>query len=232
METTTPQSDYVSNSETTQQGARFVESSYGASHSHDPAHIKEKKDKIPIGPCKIGPLVHRHEGRLRRRRSDRPSSPIPPPFSASPSPEQPPAKPRGRKDGGGGALLVSSRSGGLGSLPGMDWRWGRAMVAAEVSAPGGVVGDGDGVGAVVVVADPAAACPDPAAARRPAVAHPAAATGVLRSPSRRRPALVIRHVIGWGRGGLESGRRAGGVNIAGTLGVQVTFGVFCCGCYG
>jgi hypothetical protein len=61
METTTPQSDYVSNSETTQQGARFVESSYGASHSHDPAHIKEKKDKIPIGPCKIGPLVHRHE---------------------------------------------------------------------------------------------------------------------------------------------------------------------------
>jgi hypothetical protein len=87
-----------------------------------------------------------------------------------PSPEQPPAKPRGRKDGGGGALLVSSRSGGLGSLPGMDWRRGRAMVAAEVSAPGGVVGDGDGVGAVVVVADPAAACPDPAAARRPAVA--------------------------------------------------------------
>uniref|UniRef100_I1R4Z8 Uncharacterized protein n=1 Tax=Oryza glaberrima TaxID=4538 RepID=I1R4Z8_ORYGL len=35
-----------------------------------------------------------------------------------------------------------------------------------------------------------------------------------------------------GTGWLESGRRAGGVNIAGILGVQVTFGGSRRGCYG
>jgi hypothetical protein len=79
-------------------------------------------------------------------------------------------------------------------------------------------GDGDGVRvAVVEAADPAVAHPDPAAAWRPAVArarrHLTAATGVLRRPSRRRPALVerkttgssslaqIRRVLWWERGG-------------------------------
>lgn len=99
-------------------------------------------------------------------------------------------------------------------------------VAAEVSAPGGDVG-GDGIGTAVVEA-----------------ADPAAATGVLRRPSRRRPALVvrgtagsgflaqIRRVLEWGWGGLASGCRAGGVHIAGTLGLQVTFGGSRRGCYG
>uniref|UniRef100_A0A0D3F3J1 Uncharacterized protein n=1 Tax=Oryza barthii TaxID=65489 RepID=A0A0D3F3J1_9ORYZ len=55
--------------------------------------------------------------------------------------------------------------------------------------------------------------------------------GIPRLPLARQPALVvrgaarsgslaqIRRVLGWGRGGLESSRRASGVNIAGTLGV-------------
>ncbi|BAS85298.1 Os03g0619700, partial [Oryza sativa Japonica Group] len=55
---------------------------------------------------------------------DDPAAPLPHPYpllrSASPSPERPPAKPRSHKDGGGGVLLVSSRSGGLGSRP--EWR--------------------------------------------------------------------------------------------------------------
>uniref|UniRef100_A0A0E0NCZ0 Uncharacterized protein n=1 Tax=Oryza rufipogon TaxID=4529 RepID=A0A0E0NCZ0_ORYRU len=55
--------------------------------------------------------------------------------------------------------------------------------------------------------------------------------GIPRLPLARRPALVVRgaagsgflaqiqRILGWGRGGLESSRRADGVNIAGTLGV-------------
>ncbi|EEE56723.1 hypothetical protein OsJ_06226 [Oryza sativa Japonica Group] len=71
-------------------------------------------------PCSAPPLaaVFRACGVGAAGSSSRPSPPTPPPFSASPSPERPPAKPRGRK-GGGGALLVSSRSGGLGSRP--EW---------------------------------------------------------------------------------------------------------------
>uniref|UniRef100_A0A0D3HV30 Uncharacterized protein n=1 Tax=Oryza barthii TaxID=65489 RepID=A0A0D3HV30_9ORYZ len=116
-------------------------------------------------------------------------------------------------------------------------RRGRATVAAEVSALGGVVG-GDDVGTAVVEAA------DPAAARRLAEVHPVAATGVLWRPSRCRPALVVRgtagsgslaqiqRVLKWGRGGLVSGRRVGGVHIASTLGMQVTFGGSRRRCYG
>lgn len=74
-------------------------------------------------------------------------------------------------------------------------------------------GDGDGVGvAMVEAADSAVAHPDPATTRRPALArarrHPAAATGVLRRPSRHRPALVERKTAGSGslpRSGASSG---------------------------
>ena len=89
-------------------------------------------------------------------------------------------------------------------------------------------GDGDGVRvAMVEAADPAVEHPDPVAARRPAEArarrHPAAATGVGRRWWRgRRPDLApcpdpARPRVG--TGWLESGCRAGGVNIAGILGV-------------
>uniref|UniRef100_A0A0E0A0W5 Uncharacterized protein n=1 Tax=Oryza glumipatula TaxID=40148 RepID=A0A0E0A0W5_9ORYZ len=107
-----------------------------------------------------------------------------------------------------------------------------------------VVGDGGGDDEDDGAADPAAACPDPVAARRPAVAsariHPAAATGVLRRPSWRQPALLVRRTTGSGAGASSGGEGvdwspvvcAGGVNIAGILGVQVTFGGSRRGCYG
>jgi hypothetical protein len=78
--------------------------------------------------------------------------------------------------------------------------------------------------------------------------HPAAATGVLRRSSWCRPALVVRRAAGFGSScpdplrprvgtgwiGVNIGVDlvcAGGVNIAGTLGVQVTFGGSRLGCY-
>uniref|UniRef100_A0A0D3HN07 Uncharacterized protein n=1 Tax=Oryza barthii TaxID=65489 RepID=A0A0D3HN07_9ORYZ len=64
------------------------------------------------------PLASLSPGAAREVTTRLPLSP--PPFSASLSPKQPPAKPRVRKDGSGRAFLVFSRSGGLGSRP--EWR--------------------------------------------------------------------------------------------------------------
>uniref|UniRef100_A0A0E0G5Z4 Uncharacterized protein n=1 Tax=Oryza nivara TaxID=4536 RepID=A0A0E0G5Z4_ORYNI len=186
-----------------------------------------------------------------------PLSPTPTPFSASPSPERPPAKPCGRKDGGGGAILVSSRSGGLGSRP--EWRrrcppdprrsgriWRGGLAAGKASAAG--TGDGGGRGELrrvvlwVMAAGMATVLgwrwwrpriwrwctrirrwPEHAGTPRMPLASSGASLGVGRCWWRgRRPDLApcpdpARPQVG--TGWLESGRRAGGVNIAGILGV-------------
>ncbi|EEE56403.1 hypothetical protein OsJ_05559 [Oryza sativa Japonica Group] len=72
-----------------------------------------------------------------------PLPPTPPPFSASLSPERPPARPRGRKDGGGRALLVSSRLDGLGEPPG-DGLVAGSAVGSAAATPGFDNGAGNG----------------------------------------------------------------------------------------
>ncbi|EAZ42910.1 hypothetical protein OsJ_27503 [Oryza sativa Japonica Group] len=83
------------------------------------------------------------QGRLGSRRS---GHPFPPPssFSASPSPERPPAKPRSRKDGGGGASRQLARAARGVTLGGGDDN--HQICVASAGSSGVAAGSGEGIG--------------------------------------------------------------------------------------